>query len=568
MLKRVVLTGLGLVTVFGVGAVAGFAVGWFDIGPANGFASRVERKLGEMRGMPTELERTVATVETTVLELRGEVHVPPNRNWRKGGGLVYWDDQIFAMTSLGRVLRFDEVSGALVETDLRLPDAGHAEYEALAEDPEWAAYVHKPYTQRYNDIELIDGPTGPGLAISYTFFDADRVCYGTRVATLALGEMTPQEARSAPEDWEVVFETAPCLELNPTWTALDGIMAGGRLAFAAPGMLYLGSGEYHLDGVHTYDVGIQQDDNDYGKVIAIDLATGESWHVSKGHRNMQGVAVDGLGRLFVSEHGVRGGDELNLIEQGDNYGWPLTTLGTLYSGSPWPYGAYGRHDEAFTPPVYAWLPSAAISSLAALDGFHPAWDGDLIAGSLSSAEFGASLWRIRVIDGRAQFVERIELGTRIRYVMQAGPDRLAVWSDSNELILFTVSERADRLSEALAVLKGEVPEDVFGNVAIQFESCSQCHAYEQGQQRVGPALAAIHGAEIASQTFGDYSQALTGVGGIWDDRALKAYLVDPQAFAEGTTMGRQGLSEGPVLDGVVRTLEILSSKSLEHLQYN
>ena len=66
------------------------------------------------------------------------------------------------------------------------------------------------------------------------------------------------------------------------------------------------------------------------KVIAIDLATDESRIASIGHRNSQGIAVDSLGRVWSVEHGPKGGDELNLIEEGQNYGWPIETAGLQY----------------------------------------------------------------------------------------------------------------------------------------------------------------------------------------------------------------------------------------------
>lgn len=97
----------------------------------------------------------------------------------------------------------------------------------------------------------------------------------------------------------------------------------------------------------------QAADNDYGKVLEIDLRTGTARALSRGHSNMQGIAVDSAGAIWTVEHGRRGGDELNLIVDDANYGWPEVTLGTRYNRTPWSgSGPYGRHD-GYALPVFA-----------------------------------------------------------------------------------------------------------------------------------------------------------------------------------------------------------------------
>lgn len=406
-----------------------------------------------------------------------------------------------------------------------------------------------------------------GLALSYTFFDPERICYGTRVDWLPVPEGSARTVTAAPGDWQRAFETAPCLELNPGWTALDGQMAGGRMAYAGDGKLILGSGEYHLDGVHTYDAGIQSDDTDYGKVIEIDLASGTARHLSKGHRNLQGVAVDDLGQIWVTEHAVRGGDELNLIEDGANYGWPLETLGTLYSGQPFPTdGAQGRH-VLHTPPVFAWLPSAAISSLAVIDGFDPTWDGDLLAGSLSSETFGQSLFRIRIREGRALFTERIELGRRIRHLTQY-KDRIAVWLDTNELVLFAIEPRTDPLAKALATVRDTHPPQTADRIERLLGACGECHSYVQSNHASAPSLNGIVGRQIGSTGYTGYSDEMLSHGGTWDADTLRAYILDPQGYIPGTYMPDPDVAEDEVLTGMIEALKQITSWDGPDLKYN
>ena len=88
---------------------------------------------------------------------------------------------------------------------------------------------------------------------------------------------------------------------------------------------------------HARDLFVCQDpDQDYGKVIDLDLVSGTRRIVAAGLRNMQGVALTAGGALYTVEHGLLGGDELNAIVDGANYGWPLESYGIAYSKEPLP----------------------------------------------------------------------------------------------------------------------------------------------------------------------------------------------------------------------------------------
>ncbi len=561
------LVAFGLVT--GGLFLGGFLVSYLGVGPFNGFADRIDRNLSELRGEPSPLEQRVNVIETTNVRLRGTIYPIPRREFTSGGALAPWGDDLLVLNRRGTIRRLVEGEGVR-PTSIQAPDNGLEAYEALAVSEEYASFSHRPDRQRFNDLMLVDSGPLHGLVISYSFFDADEVCYGSRVAWLEVPRSaTAATLEAAPEDWEVIFQTSPCLELNPTWTAFDGIVAGGRMAFEAPSTIYFGSGDYHLDGVHTYDIGLQSSDNDYGKVIAIDLATREAQHHSIGHRNMQGVAIDTAGRLWTTEHMVRGGDELNLIEEGANYGWPLETYGTLYSGLPFPnQGQDGRH-VLHTAPTHAWLPSAGVSTLAAIDGFHPTWDGDLLAGSLAGPEHGQSLFRIRIEDGHAVFAERIRLEERIRYVTQWGPDRIAVLIDiRNAVLVLRAEERVDVLARALAQLETQIDAETHAQVTQVARSCNECHSFERGVQATGPSLAGVVGRDIGGALFENYSPAMASQGGVWDRETLVAYLTDPESVVSGTSMPAQGLEPGAAVEGLIDLLEIVGSEAADDLPYN
>jgi glucose/arabinose dehydrogenase len=201
---------------------------------------------------------------------------------------------------------------------------------------------------------------------------------------------------------------------------------GGRLAFLPDNSLVLTLG----DG---YDLREQAQDrsNHVGKIVRLNRdgsipkdnpLVGQSGTAAEiyslGHRNVQGIVYDAeLQRLYSHEHGPRGGDELNLIEPGNNYGWPLITYGIDYTGAQIsPYTEL----PGLQQPLLHWTPSVAPSSLTIYRGeLFPQWQGDLFASTLAER----SVRRIRLQDGKLAGEEVLfeELEARIRDV-RSGPD--------------------------------------------------------------------------------------------------------------------------------------------------
>lgn len=143
------------------------------------------------------------------------------------------------------------------------------------------------------------------------------------------------------------------------------------------------------------------------------LTPSETW--SLGHRNPYGLAFASDGRLWETEMGPQGGDELNLILPGKNYGWPLVSQGKNYNDVPIP--AHSTRPD-FVPPKLYWMPSVAPTSLLIYSGnLFPQWKGDGLIGSLAAK----SLIHVRIRGDKASKVEQWNIGRRIRFVGQ-GPD--------------------------------------------------------------------------------------------------------------------------------------------------
>ena len=147
--------------------------------------------------------------------------------------------------------------------------------------------------------------------------------------------------------------------------------------------------------------------------LGLDGAQPEIW--SYGHRNAQGAALDGQGRLWVVEHGARGGDEVNRVERGANYGWPVIAYGRHYSGAKI---GEGTAKPGMEQPAHYWDPSIAPSGMVVYSGrLWPQWRGDIFVGSLKFDYIS------RLDGARVTEVEQIEAPQtgRVRDIREA-PD--------------------------------------------------------------------------------------------------------------------------------------------------
>jgi glucose/arabinose dehydrogenase len=164
------------------------------------------------------------------------------------------------------------------------------------------------------------------------------------------------------------------------------------------------------------------------------LAPAEIW--TSGHRTPYGLAFAPDGRLWELEHGPRGGDELNLIEPGKNYGWPLVSYGVNYNGVPVP--SPNTRPELAKPVLY-WVPVIAPGNLTFYGGkLFPQWQGSALVGGLNSH----SLYRL-TFDGKggAAAAERWDVGHRIRDVEVAADGAVWLLEDANPGGVFRVTPK-------------------------------------------------------------------------------------------------------------------------------
>ena len=264
------------------------------------------------------------------------------------------------------------------------------------------------------------------IYLSLASGDADGV--GTEVVR---GRLVEQAGRLMLEDVKSVFRMAP--------RSTRGQHFGSRLAFDAKGFLYITLGDrgemqraQRMDDhagsvVRLHDDGRVPADNPFVKVAG---ARPEKF--TQGNRNMQGAAIHPVtGELWTHEHGPQGGDEVNVMRAGRNYGWPIITYGANY-GIGTRIGE-GTARAGMEQPLMHWTPSIAPSGMAFYSGSaFPAWKGNLLVGALR----GQALHRLELDGEKVVHEERLLQGVaRIRDV-RVGPDGL---------VYLLTDERAGRL---------------------------------------------------------------------------------------------------------------------------
>lgn len=225
-------------------------------------------------------------------------------------------------------------------------------------------------------------------------------------------------------------------DLKVVWRQVPKVVGRGhfghRMAFSPDGHLFISSGERQkFDPAQdmTQNLGKIIRFNDDGSVpsdnpfVAQSGVTAQIWSI--GHRNPLGIAFDADGRLWNQEMGPRGGDELNLVIRGANYGYPLVSNGDHYNGNPIP--DHSTRPEFEAPRVW-WTPVISPSGLIVYSGaLFPDWRGSAFIGGLSSE----ALIRVALKDDTAMEAERFSMGKRIREVEQGPGGALWILEDGS-----------------------------------------------------------------------------------------------------------------------------------------
>ena len=318
--------------------------------------------------------------------------------------LAFLPDGSALVTELGGKLLRTDASGALVGPVANVPAVYFAGQGGLFD-----VVLHPEFARnRLVYLSYAEGSAGDN---------------GTAIARGRLVE-------NALQDVEVIFRNFSRKD--------TAVHYGGRMAFMADGTLLLttGDGFDYREAAQDVQSGLGKvlRMNDDGTPTAGNPFPGSPYVYSYGHRNPQGLAVSSAGEIWLHEHGPRGGDELNRIEAGVNYGWPAITFGVDYSGAVIsPY----TEREGMAQPAYQWTPSIAPSGLSIYEAdLFPAWRGDVLLGALVDRE----VRRLDLAEGRVVAEEALfeQLSARIRD-LRVGPEGALYLATPDRIVRVTPS---------------------------------------------------------------------------------------------------------------------------------
>lgn len=528
------LWALGALVVL-VGVLTVYAITRIDM------SAKVERTTQDAN-FPTAFYSLHATIR------EGWIPEPATR----GGGFHQLDDRVLLGTGDGHLYVInvpeDRNGFKVEELATRVPlnrEEFAAAFGGSARSPkhskDWTdAGPPKVQTWRFRVADVVAAVDGDRVRIfaSHHFWKAQGECIVVRISELS-GSLRDLSQSLAKAQWSTFYESTPCVPLkgpqrkrgkNP----FKGEEVGGQLLLMEGGKLLLTLGDQGFSGIESTQMFSQDPAADYGKTILIDLATREHHIFTSGHRNPQGLYQGSDGRLWLTEHGPQGGDELNLLQENANFGWPAVTYGTDYGTPVWPLNqSPGRHPN-YQQPVWAWVPSIGVSDVMEIGGkLFPIWEHDLLVGSLSSR----SLYRLVVVENRVVVQEPINLGKRVRDLLQLPDGRILVWSDD----------------AAITTIERSLGHD---GATLFATSCAGCHSFEDGMShRIAPDLFGIVGrAPARAPGYDEYSAAMKAQSGVWDAARLDKFLQQPQTSVPGTTMAFPGVPDAAHRKAIIEYL--------------
>ena len=518
------------------------------------FASRPAPDL-EVNGEWLSKNTLLARIETSV------IHLPSPDGW--GGGIQPMDDgRIFYATPKGEfgLIGTDGITKVLpFKVDMNL--------DALKRHPVFQLKNFNYYGWvRVTDINLTPiGGNRYELLVGHHYFDAEGQCMDLR---LSRAELTATGTDvSLTEPFRTVLATKPCITFNlpEHENVFEGHFSGGRIARLDAHQVLFSTGDHGWVGLRGYPAVSQDDGSTLGKILLANLSTNEVSVFAKGVRNPEGLTIDSKGRIWETENGPRGGDELNLIIKGQNYGWPQSTYGTNYGPQPWPLNAaeQGRHSTGI-PPQFAWNPSIAPSQLIEVTGNEfPLWKGDLLVASLG----GQTLHRLRLEGTRVVYDEPISFeGDRLRDIVQLPSGLLALLTDRPTVILVrnsdahrktpfldanhqqrrtadmsdqerarAVAGRYARAADAVAEVSEHLPAAAARGGRVFKANCSSCHSLDTAESVAGPTLKGVIGRRVGSADFA-YSDAFAGTRKVWTGDSILDFVANPGKQYAGTSM--------------------------------
>ncbi|MEM9669036.1 MAG: PQQ-dependent sugar dehydrogenase [Pseudomonadota bacterium] len=524
---------------------------------ATGLAGKIANKVLGLNGGSTfiDLNRVEATwvpIETALHDV--EMMRIPVGNWTDfggGGAIEQIGDTIIIMTPKGefRYLGSDNVFRAL-GANVDMQNTAFVESGWL-DDP-----LVRTYWFRTHDLFVRELETD-----RFEIF-ASHHRYGNDCVEIVLSRAeiirSGDELTTANGGFEPIYTVPPCVGRKAGGFPFAGHQSGGRIQEYSETELLMTTGDLELDGQNSPIRASADDEMGLGKVHLINTETSTSQIVAKGLRNPAGLIIAETGRIWITDSGPQGGDELNELVFGSDYGWPEVTYGFNYGypRRPWPLNpSQGRHDgsQPYAKPTFVFMPSIAVTNLIEVTAPEfDFWQSDLLVGSLKAQ----TLYRLRLEGDRVIYSEAMEINERIRDVIQLQNGRIALLTDTPHLILLRNGEKAAAAesAEATTVVFSSLADvqqaqnkfqPTFTSAkergkALFQANCASCHDAVERENHSGPHLVGVVGRKIGSVQGFAYSERLAGETRTWTEDRLVSFLMNPNDEFEGTYMAQVG----------------------------
>jgi cytochrome c2 len=442
---------------------------------------------------------SIKNIETSLIPLKINFYsinsLLINSSYKKGGGgLSKFGDEILIIDENASLYKFNEKINI---TKIDIPEI-----------PFQKVYSPRGTSVAYNE------KSGRVYIAYFEIINENNCIFHIQSADLAIGENQIKSSWKREYRSEIINHNGA-----PT--------SGAGKILLQDTIMYFSIGSFSSTNIRDESMKPQDSNSSIGKISKLNLMTGNSSIFTSGHRNPQGITSSTDGTLYSVEHGPQGGDELNILLQGGNYGWPLKTYGTDYGSYSWDndnkFDTVKLISKKFNEPIYSWIPSIAPSSIIQLSKFYKTWDKDFLIGTLKTQ----SIFRLKINDGRIIYSEPIWIGKRIRDLYQKNATIYILTDDG---MLGTVNIDFESLeknikSEGL-ILSGKLSK------------CLVCHHVgNTTPSNTAPSFSGIINKNIASDSFLKYSEGLKNrTDEKWTIENLRIYLASPQEFAPGTSM--------------------------------
>jgi glucose/arabinose dehydrogenase len=264
------------------------------------------------------------------------------------------------------------------------------------------------------------------LLISYPRYDRVKKCVSVVMYQYQLN-LVASPTLTKGKLW---FASKPCVPVNEVQHA------AGRIEVINKTSAYLTVGDLGFTKIANRSA--RGDLGSVFKVSAGSATKSKVERISQGHRNQQGILLIG-NDLYVSEHGPRGGDELNLISKGKDYGWPAVTYGEPYSSGDYVRPRTTGSHEGFTKPLYNWVPSVAPTELIQLPTGNSwgQWAGQLVMGTLREESLIFIQLRSRASVGE---VIKVDVNERIRDLEMGKNNQIIATTDTGQLLFISMAK--------------------------------------------------------------------------------------------------------------------------------